>query len=59
MRSQYSDWLRARRLVSEFGGCFSSPRHPDRLWGSPIFLSNGCCELFPQGGKQPGSEANH
>jgi hypothetical protein len=27
---------------------FSSPRRPDRLWGSPSFLTNGYRGLFPQ-----------
>jgi hypothetical protein len=28
---------------------FSSPRCPDRLWGSPNLLSNGYWGLFPLG----------
>jgi hypothetical protein len=28
---------------------FSSPRRPDRLWGSPNLLSNGYRWLFPRG----------
>jgi hypothetical protein len=32
---------------------FSSPRRPDRLWGPPNLLSNGC------GGSFPGGEADH
>jgi hypothetical protein len=28
---------------------FSSPRRPDRLWGPPNLLCNGCRELLPRG----------
>jgi hypothetical protein len=33
---------------------FSSPRHPDRLWGPPSLLSNGYGGSFP-GGKAAGA----
>jgi hypothetical protein len=33
---------------------FSSPRRPDRLWGSPNLLSNGYRGSFP-GGKAAGT----
>jgi hypothetical protein len=33
---------------------FTSPRHPDRLWGPPNFLSNGYRWLSPRG-----READH
>jgi hypothetical protein len=35
---------------------FSSPLHPDRLWGPPSHLSNGTVSL---GIKWPGREADH
>jgi hypothetical protein len=28
---------------------FSSPHHPDRLWGPPSLLCNGYQRLFPRG----------
>jgi hypothetical protein len=35
---------------------FSSPKHPDWLWGPPCLLLNGL-SVFPQG--YSGFEANH
>jgi hypothetical protein len=37
---------------------YSSPPHPDRLWGSPSLLSIEYQGLFP-GLKRPGREADH
>jgi hypothetical protein len=37
---------------------FSSPRRPDRLWGSPSLLSNGYRVSFP-GVKWSGRETDH
>jgi hypothetical protein len=37
---------------------FTSPNHPDRLWGPPNLLSNGYRRLSP-GIKRPESEAEH
>jgi hypothetical protein len=65
--------LRARRAVSIAMGygmhgwgsitsrgkrLFSSPRHPDQLWGSSIVLSNGYWRLFP-GVREAWHEADH
>jgi hypothetical protein len=45
--------------VSVGSRIFSSPRRPDRLWGSLNLLSNGYRGLFSGGGvKRPGREAN-
>jgi hypothetical protein len=38
---------------------FSSPRHPDRLWGPPNLLSNGVPGALSPGVKRPGCEADH
>jgi hypothetical protein len=38
---------------------FSSPCHPDWLWGPPSFLLNGYQGLFPGGVKRSGHEADH
>jgi hypothetical protein len=38
---------------------FSSPRRPDRLWGSVKLPSNGYWGLFRRGVKRPGREADH
>jgi hypothetical protein len=53
-RRRNSDWLRAGRLRGQSlspgsSRIFSSPRRPDRLWGAPSFISNGCRWLFPGG----------
>jgi hypothetical protein len=37
---------------------FSPPKRPDRLWGSPILLSNGYRRLFP-GVKRQVHETDH
>jgi hypothetical protein len=44
--------LKAGRLGFDFlevQGHFSSPPHPDRLWGPPSLLLNGYRRLFPTG----------
>jgi hypothetical protein len=38
---------------------FSSPHHPDRLWGPPNLIFNGYQGLFPPGANKPGREADH
>jgi len=38
---------------------FSSPWHPDQIWGPPSLLSNGYQGIFHLGVKQPGSETDH
>jgi hypothetical protein len=38
---------------------FFSLHPPDRLWGTPRFLSNGYPELFPPGTNRPGHEPHH
>jgi hypothetical protein len=38
---------------------FSSPRRPDRLWGSPNLLLNGYWRAVSPGVKRPGREADH
>jgi hypothetical protein len=45
--------------VPEWSRIFFSPRHPDRIWGSPKFLSNEYRGLFPRGLKWPRREADH
>jgi hypothetical protein len=41
-------------------GKFSSlPPHPNRLWGPPTLLPNGCRGTVTEGEKQPGREADH
>jgi hypothetical protein len=38
---------------------FSSPCHPDQLWGPPNLLSNGYWGALSPGVKRPGREADH
>jgi hypothetical protein len=46
-------WTFLQNVRSEFesrwGKIFSSPRRPDRFWGTPSLLSNGYRGLFPRG----------
>jgi hypothetical protein len=36
-------------IISSYVVIFSSLSRPDRLWGTPILLSNGYRELSPRG----------
>jgi hypothetical protein len=45
--------------VSVGSRIFSSPQHPDRLWGPPNLLSNGYRWLFLPGVKRPGREIDN
>jgi hypothetical protein len=38
---------------------FSSPRHPDRLWGPLNLISNGVPGALSPGVKRPGREADY
>jgi len=46
------------QLWERAGIFFSSPLHPECLWGQPSFLSMGMRSSFPEV-KWPGCEADH
>jgi hypothetical protein len=45
--------------ISGTAGFFSSPQHPDQLWGSTNLPSHVYQDLFHQGVKQQGCEADY
>jgi hypothetical protein len=56
--SRYSDSLPAGRFGNRILWAREVPRRPDRPWGPPSFLYNGCRVSFP-GIKRPERDSDH